>query len=226
MNLPFNDEVTDVAVDEVQPDPPRPTIAISVSDDKLAAWLTIEQYPPEPYQVTEEAIFEALAKAKVEYGVNLEAIEQIIANHDYPRELLIAQGQPARPGKDGRLEFLFARAASGSPVDLGYRVDFYDLNLVENVSAGQVLVRQIPAIMTERVKEAIIAEGWGEYIVNISSVFKTANSSSLDFEVICDFSGEGARYYRGFQRVLNSCFVETATENGWDIPFNTVTLKT
>lgn len=89
----------------------------------------------------------------------------------------------------------------------------------------EIVTKKIPEIMTAKVREALEAEGWGIYVVNVSSVFKTANSSSLDFEVICDFSGDGAQYYRGFQRVLNTCFVETATEHGWNIPFNTVTVK-
>ncbi|MBI5845070.1 MAG: hypothetical protein HZB23_10430 [Deltaproteobacteria bacterium] len=90
----------------------------------------------------------------------------------------------------------------------------------------EIVTRKIPQIMKSRVEQAINDEGWGKFIVNIGVVFKTAGAYSLDFEVICDFSGDGAPYYRGFQRVLNTCFVETATEMGWNIPFNTLTLKT
>jgi uncharacterized protein (DUF342 family) len=130
---------------EIDVSPPEPKIEISLSEDNLKAWLTVTQDPPTPYQVTEDDIFDVLMTAKVEYGVNMEEVERIVQNQLYPVDTLIAEGRCPQQGHDGQLEYLFSRIKYGRPADLGYRVDFYDLNLVENVSAGQVLVRQIPA---------------------------------------------------------------------------------
>ena len=125
--------------------PPEPEIKISLSEDKLKAWLKINQEPPVPYQVTEDDIFDALAMAGVEYGIDMDTVEQIVREQQYPANTLVAEGRKTQPGRDGELEYLFSRIKYGRPADLGYRVDYYDLNLVENVSAGQALVRQIPA---------------------------------------------------------------------------------
>jgi uncharacterized protein (DUF342 family) len=124
--------------------PPTPIINVFVSNDKLKAHLTIAQIPPVPYQVTVDDIYEALAKAKVEFGVMLEKIDQIVANQEYPVQELIAVGKDMVPPIDAQLEYLFSVAGGGRPKDMGHYVDHYNLNLVENVTAGQVLVRKTP----------------------------------------------------------------------------------
>jgi|GEM_PF-2337624 len=123
---------------------PEPAIFITVSPDKMTAFLTIEQEPPDPYQVTVHDIQIALTHSRIEYGILHDRIEEIVAAEQYPRSEIIAEGRPMVPGVDGRLEYLFSFAEGGRPKDMGYRVDHYDLNLLRNVSAGDVLVRKIP----------------------------------------------------------------------------------
>ena len=125
---------------------PTPKITVTVSEDKLKAYLTIEQVPPLPYQVTEDDIFDALAAKQVEHGVKLERIEEIVANNEYPFEEIIAEGTPATPGQDGWLEYKIDLGAAGRPKDEGYRVDHYNLNLVQNVKPGDPLVELHPAV--------------------------------------------------------------------------------
>ncbi len=125
---------------------PVPKISITVSDDKLSAYLTIEQMPPLPYQVTEDAIYDALVNAKVEHGVFLEKIDAIIADNEYPYEMLIAEGDPAEPGTDGWLEYKIELGTAGRPKDEGNRVDHYNLNLVQNVQAGDPLILLHPTV--------------------------------------------------------------------------------
>ncbi|MCG3210797.1 MAG: hypothetical protein FOGNACKC_04431 [Anaerolineae bacterium] len=135
------DIITDLDVDD---EPQPPVITVTVSDDKLSAYLTMSQSPPHPYHITVDQIYDALAQAKVEYGVMLDKIDLIITNQEYPSRELIAVGKEMVPGVDAELEYLFAVDGGGRPKDMGNYVDHYDLNLVENVTAGQVLVRKIP----------------------------------------------------------------------------------
>lgn len=125
---------------------PRPNIEVVVSGDKLQAFLTITQIPADPYMATVEDIHSALAQAGVEYGVLTDKIEQIVAGRIYPERMVVAQGQAPNPGRDGQIEYCFTSATAGQPHDLGYRVDYRNLNLVENVHAGQALAIMIPAI--------------------------------------------------------------------------------
>lgn len=126
--------------------PPDPKITITVSEDKLKAYITIEQTPPLPYQVTTDAIYDALANAKVEHGVFLDKIDEIVAEKEYPYEQLIAQGTPPEKGKDGWLEYKVDLGAAGHPKNEGYRVDHYNLNLVQNVQPGDPLIEMHPAV--------------------------------------------------------------------------------
>lgn len=136
-------EVADTLAELGEPGPPL--IVVTVSDDKLSARLTLSQSPPQPYRITVDDIYDALAKAKVEYGVMLEKIDHIVSSQSYPTRELIAVGKDVVPPVDAELEYLFSIESGGRPKDLGHYVDHYDLNLVENVVAGQVLVRKIPA---------------------------------------------------------------------------------
>ena len=125
---------------------PKPHLEVAVSDDKLQALLTITQVPAEPYMATVEDIYGALAQAGVEYGVLTDKIEQIVAGRIYPERMVVAQGQAPNPGRDGQIEYCFTSGNAGQAHDLGYRVDYRNLNLVENVHAGQALAIMIPAI--------------------------------------------------------------------------------
>ncbi len=135
--------------EEPEPEIPVPLIDVEISKDRLQAYLTITQDPPRPYQVTVDDIYEVLGKAKVEYGVMLEKIDQIVANQEYPSEELIAVGQPMVPGVDAVLEYFFSTSQVGRPKNLGHTVDHFDLNLVQNVSTGDVLVRKTPLVEGE-----------------------------------------------------------------------------
>jgi len=141
-----DDENLEIVTEEEEEEPelPIPSIKVTVSRDKLYAYLTIAQAPPEPYQITVDQIFDIMAKSKVEYGVMMDKIELIVANQEYPTEELIAVGQEFVPGIDGRLEYMFSAAMGKRPKDMGHYVDHYDLNLVKNVEAGQLLVQKIP----------------------------------------------------------------------------------
>ncbi len=123
---------------------PTPAIFIATSPDKMAAFLTIEQDPPIPYQATIQDVQVALTHSRIEFGILHDKIEEIIVKKQYPSYELIAEGRPMLPGVDGRLEYVFSFTEGGRPKDMGYRVDHFDLNLVRNVNAGDVLVRKFP----------------------------------------------------------------------------------
>lgn len=118
----------------------QPDITISLSEDRFKAFLTIEQTPPLPYKVTVDDIYDALAALGVEHGIFMDRIDEIVANKEYPYRELIAEGTPSIAGKDGWLDYKVDLGTGGKAKEDGYRVDFFDLNLVQNVNAGDVLV--------------------------------------------------------------------------------------
>ena len=118
----------------------QPEINVTLSEDRLKAFLTIEQTPPLPYKVTVDDIYDNLAALSVEHGIFMDRIDEIIANEEYPYRELIAEGTPPTAGKDGWLDYKVDLGTGGKAKEEGYRVDFFDLNLVQNINAGDVLV--------------------------------------------------------------------------------------
>ncbi|MGC8716751.1 MAG: DUF342 domain-containing protein [bacterium] len=120
-------------------------IKLSVSPDKLNAFISIEPLEEGEPPITEKEIRDILEKSRIVYGIKEDAIQQIL-RLQYADKLLIAEGIPPRVGDDGRIEY---------KVDLGKKeltprenpngtVDFREIGYVENVSKGDVLAVKIP----------------------------------------------------------------------------------
>jgi hypothetical protein len=56
--------------------------------------------------------------------------------------------------------------------------------------------------------------------------FKEAEASSLDCEILADFSGRVAGDYLHLKRAIQRICVEASQTHGWTIPFTQVTLHT
>lgn len=98
--------------------------------------------------VTEQDIESALRQAGVVFGYNDPLIRRqwLTGNVMGLRRFLAARGTPPRDGNDGRVEYLFTLPEKKRRVQesVDGTVDFYNLGLIENVEAGQVLARLVP----------------------------------------------------------------------------------
>jgi len=61
-------------------------------------------------------------------------------------------------------------------------------------------------------------------IKNVSVQFKSAGASSLDYEVLADFTGDAAPSYSKLQRIIQRICVDVCNEEGWGIPFTQITV--
>ena len=69
---------------------------------------------------------------------------------------------------------------------------------------------------------ALGAAGYKSGLNRVQVEFSSAGASSLDLEIICDFKGEAAELYNKLGRQVQRIAVDTANDNGWDIPFNRI----
>jgi uncharacterized protein (DUF342 family) len=149
----------------------------------------------------------------------MDKIDQIVSNQQYPDNELIAMGEQMVPGIDGELEYLFSTHTGGRPRDVGLHVDHYDLNLVHNVEAGQLLVRKIPAqpgeqgmsvhgqpLKAPRVKDVRLPVGKG-----------TAISEKNPLELVATSDGFVRLDTHSFDRVV----VEGVFQVGRDVDLST-----
>ena len=66
--------------------------------------------------------------------------------------------------------------------------------------------------------------GYENAILNLDVEFKEAGTSSLDLEVMADFSGEVAKDYFKLSRAIQRISVDACNKYGWIIPFTQVTI--
>lgn len=82
----------------------------------------------------------------------------------------------------------------------------------------------IPQKLEKHILESIEREGFAKHLLNLQVEFERANASSLDIVVMADFSGDVAKNYRKLQRALQRWCVDACQINGWEIPFNQLTV--
>jgi uncharacterized protein len=117
---------------------------ITISDDRLTALLEVVPLPGACAPDADEALG-ALAAAQVLFGVNLEAVATALQNPGRP--VVVAVGQPATSGADGRVEYASCVLTTGGRphVKPDGDVDLFDLDLVRNVECDALLATCIPA---------------------------------------------------------------------------------
>ena len=121
-----------------------PRIRMGMNDMEAFLYLPI----PVGDNYTVEELEGALRDKGVVQGVNSEALERMVRERTYNREVLVAEGVAAKEGKDGYYDFHFNRNLDGKPmVKEDGSVDYWSVNRVEIVKQGQVVAEYHPAIM-------------------------------------------------------------------------------
>ena len=118
---------------------------VDVTDGDMKAFMEVKPPGPGGTDLTFENIITILRNNGVVHGIDEKVIARFEDKPDYNVALLVAEGSPAVDGKDARVIFNF-KAERAVPVlkEKNGKVDFRELNLVENVVAGQLLAKKIP----------------------------------------------------------------------------------
>jgi small-conductance mechanosensitive channel len=87
----------------------------------------------------------------------------------------------------------------------------------------KIATTQVPDILQQEIEQGLLAE-FGEQFLSLKVEFAAAASSSLDYEIIADFSGELGSRYRFINRLLQRLAVDSCNRHGWVIPFTQITL--
>ena len=121
---------------------------VYVTADRLAAWLVV--FPPvgEGRELDPEMLDAILKESGVSYGLNRELLDGLPDSENrYFRLFLIARGKAVIHGKDGYVEDFFKRAVKKRfEEDEHGRVDYFHLNIVQNVEKGQPICQIIPPV--------------------------------------------------------------------------------
>lgn len=119
---------------------------VYVTSNRLGAWFMI--FPPvgDGKELDRGMLDEALRKSGVAFGVDTELLERLSGEPNrYFHLYRIALGQPVVHGEDGYIEDFFERDTKQKFVEDEHgRVDYFNLNLVQNVEKGGVICQAVP----------------------------------------------------------------------------------
>ena len=88
----------------------------------------------------------------------------------------------------------------------------------------EICTEEIPEKMQTMLVEELNNKGYGDAVLDVNVEFKTAGASSLDLEMIINFSGDVAHRHEALGRLMQRIAVDSCNRYGWVIPFTQVTL--
>jgi len=154
--IPFDVALLDKAFEEARGDyvkiapasdvySTKPILRIRISPDKLKAYLIVVPFL-EGTPLNSADIEEICREQKIINGLKNESFAKIVEKQTSYGEHLIAEGTKPQDGQNASLVFNFnPKGIELKPHEMDDgSVDFYNLNLIQGVKTGEVLVEKIP----------------------------------------------------------------------------------
>ncbi len=136
-----------IKVGEFQYDPSADaSLSVELADNEMKAYL--KAYPPGDggADPSYDQIVSFLQMNGVAEGIDEEAVQRYADDPRYRESVLVAFGVPPKNGDDARVRYSFELDVSHVKLkETNGKVDFKELNLVQNVVQGQVLAKKEPA---------------------------------------------------------------------------------
>ncbi|MHB9095300.1 MAG: DUF342 domain-containing protein [Eubacteriales bacterium] len=121
-------------------------VNVEISRNKMEAYLKVYSLGG-GQQITGQDIEAALREKGVIYGVLEEIVDKAVSLQHFSEPITVARGSEPIPGEDSKIDFKFnTDIVIGKPIEMmDGRVDYYNLNLIQNVEIGEVLAVKTPA---------------------------------------------------------------------------------
>jgi len=136
-----------IRVGEYEHNPSNDAIlSIEIADMEMKAYLTALQPGPGGADPSFDGVIAFIQDNGVVEGIVSEAIAAFVDRPKYKVPFVAAEGIPPKNGADARVVYNFQTDPTKVKLkEVNGRVDFKELNLVQNVVEGQVLARKVPA---------------------------------------------------------------------------------
>lgn len=139
-----------VKVDAVKRLPESEMMVFKISDDKMQA--VCRFYPPSNNgnMMTAKDIVSELNFNGIKYGIDNDAIKGFIESKKYCTDYIFAVGKQVRNGRDAYIDYNFKTDLSTKPaLKEDGSVDFFNLDLMNNISEGDLLATLHPEDLGE-----------------------------------------------------------------------------
>jgi uncharacterized protein (DUF342 family) len=116
------------------------TIKVNIIENGLTACVRITPPVNGGAGVTMDALMKALVNENGIKNIDLLKLKSLAASPVYDDDIIVATGQAAVAGEDGTFEVTVRTDNKGKPKEYeNGRIDYYDLGIIQNVSAGELL---------------------------------------------------------------------------------------
>lgn len=115
-------------------------VTVRVSSDGMEAYVYLGRPQPGEKEYVKEEIMQALSKKNVTAGVNEQAVERMISERRFGKEMLVAKGKKPIDGQDGFYQYNFNMELDKKPkLNPDGSVDYWSIHAMETVEEGQVI---------------------------------------------------------------------------------------
>ena len=122
-------------------------ITVDIADQEMKGYVYVTPPGPGGCDLSAETILSFMRNNKIVHGVNEDSLRDFADNPTYKEMTLVAEGSKSANGRDAYIQYNFevdqtkVRLKEGS----NGKVDFKELNIIQNVVEGQPLARKVPA---------------------------------------------------------------------------------
>ncbi len=121
-------------------------MTVDITEQEMKASMIVSRPGPGGTDLTAAGMIEILKNSGVVHGIKEEVIQGFEDRPDYGQPVVVAEGTRPENGNDAEIVFNFETDRSSIKLkEKNGRVDFRELNLVQNVVEGQILARKIAA---------------------------------------------------------------------------------
>lgn len=121
-------------------------ITVRISYDEMQAYVSLAN-PGSEESYSKSEVMASLAAQGIKIGIDEAAIDRLIEQQRYGREILVAEGTPAEDGQDASYIYNFNQTLNNKPVirEDG-SVDYWSVRAIETVEEGQVIATYIDPV--------------------------------------------------------------------------------
>jgi uncharacterized protein (DUF342 family) len=122
-----------------------PVLSVTITEMEMKAYLLIQPPGAGGSDISADIMRAFLKNNRVTFGIKDEVLSETEDHPVYNEEILVAEGVKPRNGNDAAIVYNFR--VDRSTIDFkekNGRIDFKELNLIENVVAGQQLAKKTP----------------------------------------------------------------------------------
>jgi uncharacterized protein (DUF342 family) len=125
-------------------------VKVNLPKDEMTAMIVLPAPSAGEGSQTKDEVMAELARVNVTYGIIEAAIDSCIGTKQYNTPVIVAKGEPPKKGENATFTYAFDTENNHSPKeDKDGRIDYKDINFIQNAQEGQLLATKVPATQGE-----------------------------------------------------------------------------